>query len=90
MVSPNKSKRKVDTFPKNQPAGNTDAEMSFQGNVIESRDSLSLIAPKGTSLNPFIVPAYVPPPKKLVSIETLMKHTGCKEELHRTLSIQGK
>jgi hypothetical protein len=28
--------------------------------------------------------------KKLVSIETLMKHTGSKEELYRTLTMRGK
>ena len=89
MVSPGKSKRKPDTLPKNLSQGNTDVDMSFQGNIIESRDSLSVIAPKGTSLNSFKIP-YVAPPKKLVSVQTLMQHTGSKEELYRTLTIQDK
>ena len=89
MVSPSKAKRKVDTMPKVQPAGNVDVDMSFQGNIIEDRDSLSVMAPKGSFSNPFVIPSksYVPPKKKLVSIETLMRHTGSKAELHRTLSV---
>ena len=32
MVSPGKSKKKQDTFQKQQPSGNADVDMSFQGN----------------------------------------------------------
>ena len=30
------------------------------------------------------------PQKKLVSVETLMRHTGNKQELHTLLTVQGK
>ena len=63
--------------------------MSSQGNKIEDRDSLSVMAPKGTSLNAFKIP-YMVLPKKLLIVQTLMQHTGSKEELYRTLTIQGK
>ena len=89
MVSPGKSKRKPDTLPKNLSQGNTDVDMSFQGNTSEDRDSLSVTAFKGFFSNPFKI-LYVAPPKKLVSVQTLMQHTGSKEELYATLTIQGK
>ena len=63
--------------------------MSFQGNKIEDRDSLSVTALKGSVSNPFKIP-YMVLPKKLLIVQTLMQHTGSKEELYRTLTIQGK
>ena len=66
-----------------------DVDMERQPNEIrnlrpEEQSNLSLF---GRNPRP---QAYVAPPKQLVSVQTMMKHTGSKEELHRVLTVTDK
>ena len=78
MTSPHKSKRKTDTFKQsrsNSPMQAPQVDMEDQSQP--QRFSASSFA------NPFaskpVQPFY---PKQFVSLDTFMRHTGSKDELH--------
>lgn len=89
MVSPSKSKRKTDVQRSTSPLEGQDRQLNVEmseANPIFQRQSL------GSTFNPFAAQAAQQQPqhKKLVSVDTLMRHTGSKEELHHLLTVQGK
>lgn len=89
------AKKKQDTFinfakeEEKEPKG--DVAMDGQPNIIRDEKPEEQAARAALFMNPFAQrqqpQAYVPPAKALVSVQTIMKHTGSKEELHRALTV---
>ena len=90
MVSPRKSKKKADMLQDRAPAPDYNHQQDHQANVIMDDVSENREA-SFRSFNPQIQSfAAQSQPKTRVAISSLMKHTGSKEELYRTLTVQGK
>ena len=89
MVSPHKSKRKADTARNHSP----NLQADRQQNVQMADASQPAFQFSATSFAPPFTPSRQSQPfqpKQLVSVQTLMRHTGSKEELHFQLTVLGK
>ena len=94
MVSPGKSKRKIDTMRNPSPLEHAAADGRPQNVEMEDAANQSKRPSFGATSNIFAANQPLArtqaPMKKLVSIDTLLRHPGCKEELYNLLTIQGK
>jgi len=87
MVSPRKSKKKADMLQDRALAPDYNHQQDHQANVIMDDVSENREASFNPQIQSFAAQSQ---PKTRVAISSLMKHTGSKEELYRTLTVQGK